>query len=138
MVKRELSAEQKPDPADQKDLRQNLDSYEMLCKLRVHLIIMFDEACVKAFIYESVRYRLLFLLDMCVDSIDRIPRYHPQDWREDFVHPLAVASVWVELTVNEKNIKKHKLSGWLSEVEVLRHASFDILEDFGTQFFVMS
>lgn len=54
------------------------------------------------------------------------------------MHTLPIAYARVHLTPNEQYVQHHVLGSGLPEVDVFRHASLNILEDFGAEGFVGS
>ena len=68
-----------------------------------------------------------------VRRVDAIALHDPQDWGQDFMHSLSVSNVRVHLAPHEQYIQHHVLRSRLAKVDIVRHASFDVLEDFGTE-----
>lgn len=62
----------------------------------------------------------------------------PEQRCQDLVHALSVADARMHLTPDEQYIQHHILRCRLAEVDVVRHASFDVLKDLGAQGFVCS
>ncbi len=62
--------------------------------------------------------------------------HDPQQGREYFVHALTISYGRMHLAPYEQYIQHHGLGGGLTEVYVVWHASFDILEYLGTELFV--
>jgi hypothetical protein len=52
------------------------------------------------------------------------------------MHALPVTDVWVHLAPDKEDVEHHVLGGGLAEVDIVWHASLNVLEDFGAEGFV--
>jgi len=68
--------------------------------------------------------------------LDCISFHDPEERGEYFMHALAVADGWVHLAPHKQDVQHHVLGGRLAEVDIVGHAPFNVLEDFGAQVFV--
>jgi hypothetical protein len=71
-----------------------------------------------------------------IGRVYRISFHNPQQRREYLVHALAISYIRMHFAPNKQYIQHHVLSGRLAEIHIVRHASLNILEYLGTEFFV--
>jgi hypothetical protein len=85
--------------------------------------IMFDIFCIEYSFNQSILSKCF----AAFSKFDCIPLDDPKYWSQDFMHALAIAQIWIQLTEDEQYVQEHSLRVRLPKVQILRHAADNIL-----------